>query len=94
MEHPDVASAAVIAIPDAKYGEEVCAVICPQDHIHSTAEDIKAWCSERVSRWKVPRYIIFMDELPMTHSGKVKKYVLKEQVITLIGHDISGAKTF
>jgi acyl-coenzyme A synthetase/AMP-(fatty) acid ligase len=35
-----------------------------------------------------------MDELPMTHSGKVKKYVLKEQVITLIGHDISGAKTF
>jgi fatty-acyl-CoA synthase len=94
LEHPDIASAAVIAIPDAKYGEEVCAVICPQDHIHSTAEDIKAWCSERVSRWKVPRYIIFMDELPMTHSGKVKKYVLKEQVITLIGHDISGAKTF
>lgn len=84
LEHPDIADVAVIAIADAKYGEEVCAVVRPRSENHATPEDIRHWCSERVSRWKVPRYVVFVKEFPMTHSGKVKKYVLQEQITAQI----------
>lgn len=76
IEHPDVAEAAVIGLPDKKYGEEVCAVLRASRSPHASPEALRAWCAGRVSRWKVPKYIAFVDDLPMTVSGKVKKHEL------------------
>lgn len=82
FQHPAVASVAVVGVPDAKYGEEVCAVIKAASGrgIPAPAE-IQEWCRERVSRWKVPRYVVFVDELPLTPSGKIKKYLVREEAI-------------
>ncbi|MGJ8536434.1 MAG: class I adenylate-forming enzyme family protein [Parasphingopyxis sp.] len=76
IEHPDIAEAAVIGLPDEKYGEEMCAVLRPAHPGHADTDAIRAWCRNRVSRWKVPRYIAFVDALPATPSGKVKKHEL------------------
>lgn len=76
IEHPDIAEAAVIGLPDEKYGEEMCAVLRPSCSDHADAETIRAWCRDRVSRWKVPRYIAFVETLPATLSGKIKKHEL------------------
>lgn len=75
-EHPDVADVAVIGLPDDKYGEEVCAVVRPAHPDHVDAETLREWCRDRVSRWKVPRYVAFVDTFPTTPSGKVKKHEL------------------
>lgn len=85
LEHPDVADVAVIGLPDSKYGEVVCAVIRPRSSDHATPEKMRAWCSERISRWKVPEYIVFVNEFPTTHSGKVQKHLLREKIISSLG---------
>jgi fatty-acyl-CoA synthase len=75
-EHPDVAEVAVIGLPDARYGEEMCAVVRPARPDHVDAEALRAWCRARVSRWKVPRYIAFVPDFPTTPSGKIRKHDL------------------
>lgn len=81
LEHPDVADVAVIGLPDLKYGEEVCAVLRTTKTSHASPEEIRAWCTERVSRWKVPKFIAFVDSFPTTHSGKIQKFSLQEKMI-------------
>jgi len=84
-QHPDVAEAAVLGLPDSRYGEEVCAVLLPARDEHASVESIQQWCRDKLSRWKVPRYICFSDELPKTASGKVQKFLLKEAMIEHFG---------
>lgn len=79
-DHPDVAEAAVIGLPDPKYGEEVCAVIRPARPDHVDADTLRDWCRDRISRWKVPRYIAFVPQFPTTPSGKVRKQELAERM--------------
>lgn len=76
VEHPDVAEAAVIGLPDDKYGEELCAVLRVAGGAPEDSDAIRSWCCERVSRWKIPKYITFIDEMPVTVSGKIKKHEL------------------
>lgn len=80
IEHSDIAEAAVIGLPNEKYGEEMCAVLRPSHAAHADADAIRSWCRDRVSRWKVPRYIAFVDALPATPSGKIKKHDLIPQM--------------
>ena len=84
LQHSDVSQVAVVGVPDVKYGEEVCAVIVLASGSAPSPEDIRGWCSERVSRWKVPRYIVFVDRLPLTPSGKVMKFKLREQMASAL----------
>lgn len=79
--HPDIAEASVLGLPDEKYGEEVCAVLLPTHSNHASADSVRRWCLENLSRWKVPRYITFLEQLPKTASGKVQKYRLKEDML-------------
>ena len=81
LQYPGVSQVAVVGVPDRKYGEEACAVVKLAVGASASAEELRAWCLERVSRWKVPRYIVFVDGLPLTASGKVKKFVLREQMV-------------
>jgi fatty-acyl-CoA synthase len=84
IEHPDVAEVAVVGVPDAKYGEELCAALRLQPGAAVGEEAFRDWCRERVSRWKVPKYVVVVDDLPVTASGKVKKHELKQQIARLL----------
>jgi fatty-acyl-CoA synthase len=79
--HPKVASVAVIGVPDAFYGEEVMAWI--QLHAGETAseEEIREYCESRIAHYKVPRYLWFVDEFPMTVTGKVQKFRMREMAM-------------
>jgi fatty-acyl-CoA synthase len=76
--HPAVKDVAVIGVPDVQFGEELCAWIVLRLGVAADEESIKAFCRGRIAHYKVPRYVKFADELPMTVSGKVRKYVMRE----------------
>lgn len=80
-QHPDVLDVQVIGLPDKKYGEEVMAWIILKDNATISAEDIRLFCKGNISHHKIPRYIEFADEYPMTASGKIQKFKLKERAI-------------
>jgi fatty-acyl-CoA synthase len=76
-KHPDVLAAAVVAKPDAKWGETPCAFVETRPGASVTADEIIAWCKEKLARYKCPRYVIFT-ELPKTSTGKIQKFKLRE----------------
>jgi fatty-acyl-CoA synthase len=82
--HPKILDVQVIGVPDEKYGEEVMAWIRLKEGVTATAEEIRDYCLTRISRQKVPRYIEFCTEYPMTASGKIQKFKLREQAIDLL----------
>jgi fatty-acyl-CoA synthase len=81
FSHPDIAEVAVIGVADDRWGELVAAVIRPKDAAAPPrAEDLKAWCRERIAAHKTPALWYFTQAYPMTPSGKVQKFVLRDQV--------------
>ena len=83
--HPKVQSAQVVGLPDAKYGEELCAWIRLNDGESATEEEIRAFCRGQIAHQKIPRYIRFVDEFPMTVTGKIQKFIIRETMITALG---------
>ncbi|MGE6752507.1 AMP-binding protein [Rossellomorea sp. NPDC071047] len=77
--HPKVLDVQVIGIPDEVYGEEVMAWIILKEGLTATPEEIRDYCTGKISRHKIPRYIEFTDSYPMTASGKIQKFRLREQ---------------
>lgn len=76
--HPAVSDVQVIGVPDHKYGEELCAwIILKRDH-QATAESIREFCRGQIAHYKVPRYVKFVDSFPMTITGKIQKYRMRE----------------
>jgi len=85
MRHPDIAEAQVVGVPDSFMGEEVAAVVRLKTGSTANEESIQQYCRDRISRHKVPRYVSFVTAFPLTSSGKVKKFELKEQLIKELG---------
>ncbi|HUY83169.1 MAG TPA: AMP-binding protein, partial [Steroidobacteraceae bacterium] len=83
-DHPKVLDVAVVGVPDEKYGEEVCAVIRLREDADCGPEEIIAYCRGRIAHFKVPRYVRFVDEFPMTVTGKIQKYLIREQMESLL----------
>jgi fatty-acyl-CoA synthase len=84
--HPDIEDVQVIGVPDARYGEELMAWIKLRPGAADVSEDsIKAFCRGRIARFKVPRYVKFVDEFPMTVTGKVRKVEMREISIDELG---------
>ncbi len=81
IRHPKVADAQILGVPDSFFGEELLAVIRLQEGVELTEEDLQAYCKGRISHQKIPRYFMFVDAYPMTASGKVQKFVLREKAI-------------
>ncbi|OBG29744.1 AMP-binding protein [Mycobacterium sp. E3198] len=79
--HPDIVDAHVIGVPDARYGEEVMAVVMLRDGAALTIEGLRAFCAGRIAHFKVPRYLRIVDEFPMTVTGKVRKAEMREQAV-------------
>jgi fatty-acyl-CoA synthase len=84
-QHPDVMDVQVVGVPDQKYGEELCAWIKLRPASAAREDDIRSYCQGRISYFKVPRYILLVDDFPMTVTGKVQKYVMREQSIARLG---------
>lgn len=81
---PQIQSVEIAGIPSPKYGEEVAAYIIPKAGETLTAEDVKAYCRGRIARYKIPKYIFFVEDYPMTASGKIQKYKLKDVGLALL----------
>jgi fatty-acyl-CoA synthase len=75
---PGVADVQVVGVPSAKYGEEVGAFIIQKPEANYSDEDVRDFCRGQISRYKIPRYVAFVDGYPMTASGKIQKYKLRE----------------
>ena len=82
--HPKVQDVQVIGVPSKQYGEEIMACIILKQGQEMTEEEVKDYFRAQMSRHKVPRYVRFMDSFPMTASGKIQKFVLREQAIELL----------
>ncbi len=80
--HPKVQDVQVIGVPDEKYGEELCAWICLKEGEQSNTEEIRAFCQGQIAHYKIPRYVKFTDGFPMTVTGKVQKYKMRETTIS------------
>ncbi|WAX58444.1 AMP-binding protein [Jatrophihabitans cynanchi] len=76
--HPDILDAQVIGVPDAKYGEELCAWVRLRDGATFGEEDLRQFCHGKLSHYKIPRYLRITQEFPMTVTGKVQKFKMRE----------------
>jgi fatty-acyl-CoA synthase len=91
FRHPKVQSVQVFGVPDARYGEEVCAWIVLKPGESATEDEIRDFCRDQIAHYKVPRYVRFVDELPMTVTGKAQKFVMRERMMAELG--LSAART-
>ena len=89
--HAKVQAVQVCGVPDVKFGEEVCAWIQLKPGVVSSAEEIREFCQNQIAHYKVPRYIRFVTEFPMTITGKVQKFAMREHMIQELG--LSEEKT-
>ena len=78
--HPKIQDVQCVGVPDAKYGEELCACIILRPGMQSSAEEIREFCRDQIAHYKVPRYVKFVDSFPMTVTGKVQKFLLRQQM--------------
>jgi len=83
--HPKIQDVQVIGVPDPRYGEEICAWIKLHDGKQATADEIREFCKGQIAHYKIPRYIEFVAEFPMTITGKIQKFVMREQTIGKLG---------
>jgi fatty-acyl-CoA synthase len=89
--HPDVADVQVVGVPDARYGEELMAWIVPRGGAQIDRDAIAEYCEGRIAHQKVPRYVATLDEFPMTVTGKVQKFKLREMAIEQLGLEEAAA---
>ena len=90
--HPEISDVQVYGVPDEKYGEQVAAAVKRRPGSDLSAEDVEEYCKGKVSRFKIPRYIDFVEDYPMTASGKIQKYKLREAAVERHGlRQVSGA---
>ena len=88
---PAIKDVQVVGIPSEKYGEEVGAFIILKEGETMQEEDIRDFCRGKISRFKIPKYVFFIDEFPMTGSGKIQKYRLKEvglKMLSVLGVEV------
>jgi fatty-acyl-CoA synthase len=83
--HPKIQDVQVIGVPDDRYGEEICAWVKLRPDVAASEEEIRAFCRDQIAHYKVPRYVKFVDEFPMTVTGKIQKFIMRERTIAELG---------
>lgn len=83
--HPKVLDVQCVGVPDAKYGEELCACVMVRPGMTCDDNEIRSFCKGQIAHYKIPRYVVFVDHFPMTVTGKIQKYVLRQQAAVTLG---------
>jgi fatty-acyl-CoA synthase len=91
--HPAVADVQVIGIPDERYGEELMACVIVKQGAEVDEDGLRDFCRGRIAHYKVPRYVKFVDEFPMTVTGKVQKFKMRDEAIEELGLEQAAADT-
>ena len=89
--HPDIIDVQVVGVPDTKFGEEVCAFVQARDGATVDTEAVREFCQGKIAHYKVPRYVLSIDDFPMTVTGKIQKYLLRDAAVEQLG--LSGYGT-
>ena len=89
--HPEIADVQVVGVPDARYGEELMAWVVPRPGASLTEEGLRDYCRGQIAHFKIPRYVKFVDGFPMTVTGKVQKFKMRESAIDELGLDQAAA---
>ena len=85
FRHPKVAAVQVFGVPDERYGEELAAWIITKPAVACSEDEIRAFCRDQIAHYKIPRHIRFVDAFPMTITGKVQKFLMRQQSIDELG---------
>jgi len=85
FRHPKVEAVQVVGVPDPRYGEELCAWIKLKSGTAAMPAEIQEFCKDQIAHYKIPRYIKFVDAFPMTVTGKVQKFIIREQLTKELG---------
>ena len=88
--HPDIIDVQVIGVPDERYGEEVAAWVVVREGAMMDAEVLRAYCTEKIARHKIPKYVVVVKEFPMTVTGKVRKIEMRKQSVELLGLNLKA----
>ncbi len=92
--HPDIADVQVIGVPSEKYGEEVMAWVKLRERTSPTGDEIAAWCKGKIATYKIPRHWKFVDSFPMTVTGKIQKFKMRETAVEELGLEkAAGVRT-
>jgi fatty-acyl-CoA synthase len=83
--HPNIVDVQVIGVPDERYGEEIMAWVTLRDGTSLTVDDVREFCAGKIVRYKVPRYAHVTDVFPMTVTGKIQKFKMREMAVELLG---------
>lgn len=89
--HPDIIDVQVVGVPDEKFGEEVCAFIQARDGASVDTDAVREFCRGKIAHYKVPRYVLSIEDFPMTVTGKIQKYLLRDAAVEQLG--LSGFGT-
>ena len=81
FRHPKIEAVQVVGVPDVKFGEELCAWVKLKPGAAASAEEIQTFCKSQIAHYKIPRYIKFVDAFPMTVTGKVQKFLMREEMV-------------
>lgn len=82
--HPAIADVQIFGVPDEKYGEEICAWIIQKSEHEVDLEIVKQFCAGQIAHYKIPKYIHIVDEFPMTVTGKIQKFVMRDMMIEVL----------
>jgi fatty-acyl-CoA synthase len=88
--HEAIADVQVVGLPDERFGEEVAAFVITREGVSLEAEEVREFCQGRIAHYKVPRHVIFVDEFPMTVTGKIQKFKLRDHGIELTAGQRTG----
>ncbi len=89
--HPGVSDVQVVGVPDERYGEEIVAFVIPKEDQQLEAEDLREFCRQKIAHYKIPRHILICEAFPLTITGKVQKYKLREQAMSQLGRGAGAA---
>jgi fatty-acyl-CoA synthase len=92
MGHPKIEDAHVLGVPDLKWGEQVCAVIKSRAGMVITPQEVHAFLAPVLAHHKIPKYVRVVEEFPLTASGKVQKFRLREDMIKVLGLEAAAAE--
>jgi fatty-acyl-CoA synthase len=85
LRHPGVQDASVFGVPDEKFGEQVAVWVMPKDGMEITKDSIREFCDGQIAHYKIPHYVQFVDEFPMTVTGKIQKFVMRDKLSEELG---------